>query len=100
MKLGDLFRSLREGRQLKQENIVKILKKTMEFSQGKLSRIENNHLIPDFITTCRIAQIFNIEPNEIWNEIKIDLIYKDMRKPKYNHTEPPGEEGRAAEGKQ
>jgi len=90
MKLGDLIRGLREGGHLKQENIVKILKKTNEFSQGKLSRIENNHLIPDFIITCRIAQMFNIEPNEIWEKIKDDPAYRDMRKIKYPPKELPG----------
>jgi len=78
MKLGQLFRSLREGRALKQAEISDKLKKTIRFSQSKLSDIETEKIIPNFVETCKIGEILGIKPNEIWDKIKDEAVYNQI----------------------
>ena len=75
MTLGDLIKALREGRALKQKDLLKQIYTILKFSQSKISRLENDHDVPDFIEVCKIFELFNLNPSEIWEKIKDDPLY-------------------------
>jgi len=74
--LGQKLKSLREGKALTQTQLSEEL--NCLISQGKLSDIENDKRIPDFIEMCKMCEYFKIEPNTVWNDIKYESIYEPL----------------------
>ena len=74
MTLGDILKALREGKGLNQKDFYHNL--DISVSQTKHSNWENDHAMPDFYEGCVLAEFLHMTPNELWEKIKSDPLYK------------------------